>query len=57
MTLAGLHEALLVLFDWSGEHLHEFTIRSVHYSSGWLIDGLDTRAVTIDSLGLRTAIV
>ena len=53
VMLAGLHEALLVLFDWSGEHLHEFTIRSVDYSSDWLIDGLDTRTVTIDSLRLR----
>ncbi len=53
-TLAGLHAALLVLFDWSGEHLHEFTIRSISYSSDWIVDGVDTRTVTIGSLGLRT---
>ena len=53
VTLAVLHEALLVVFDWSGEHLHEFTIRSVDYSSDWLIDGVDTRNVSIDSLSLR----
>jgi Plasmid pRiA4b ORF-3-like protein len=46
-TLLLLHEALLVCLDWSGEHLHAFTIRAVDYSADWMIDGLDTRDVTI----------
>ena len=36
-TLARLHEALLVCFDWSGEWLHEFTIRAAGYSSDWMV--------------------
>ena len=39
--------------DWSGEHLHALTIRAVDYSADWMIDGLDTRNVTIESLSLR----
>ena len=31
-TLDVLHQALLVSFDWSGECLHEFTIRAAGYS-------------------------
>ena len=53
-TLAVLHEALLACFDWSGECLHEFTIRAVGYSGEWLVDAIDTRTVTIESLGLRS---
>ena len=52
-TLAVLHEALLVCFGWSGECLHEFTIRAAGYSSDWMVDALDTRDVAIESLGLR----
>ncbi len=26
LTLAGLHEVILVLFDWAGDHLYQFTI-------------------------------
>ena len=52
-TLAVLHEALLVCFDWSGECLHEFTIPAAGYSGEWLVDAIDTRTVTIESLGLR----
>jgi hypothetical protein len=52
-TLQLLHEALLVCLDWSGEHLHAFTIRAVDYSADWMIGGVDTRNVTLDSLGLR----
>lgn len=48
-----LHEALLVCLGWSGEHLHAFTIRAVGYSADWMIDGVDTRDVTIGSLSLR----
>ena len=29
VSLGVLHEALLVVFDWSGECLHEFVIRGV----------------------------
>jgi Plasmid pRiA4b ORF-3-like protein len=37
-TLDVLHEALLVCLDWSGEHLHAFTIRAVDYSSArWMV--------------------
>ena len=52
-TLDVVHEALLVCFGWSGECLHEFTIRAAGYSSDWMVDACDTRDVTIDSLGLR----
>ena len=52
-TLAVLHEALLACFDWSGECLHEFTIRAAGYSSEWVVDAIDTRGVTIESLALR----
>ena len=52
-TLQLLHEALLVCLDWSGQHLHVFTIRAVDYSADWMIDGIDTRNVTLDSLALR----
>ena len=52
-SLQLLHEALLVVFDWSGECLHEFVIRGVGYSSEWLVNGIDTRSTTLDSLGLR----
>ena len=37
-TLDRLHEALLVCFGWSGEHLHVFTIRSVGYSNNLIVD-------------------
>lgn len=53
VTLAVLHEAMLVLFGWSSEHLHEFTIRAVGYSTDWVVDAEDSRRVTLDSLGLR----
>ena len=52
-TLAVLHEALLACFGWSGECLHEFTIRAAGYSSEGLVDAIDTRTVTLGSLGLR----
>lgn len=52
-SLQVLHEALLVVFDWSGECLHEFVIRGVGYSSEWLVDGIDTRTTTLGMLGLR----
>ena len=36
-----------------GECLHEFTIRAAGYSSEWVVDAIDTRGVTIESLALR----
>ncbi len=51
--LAVLSEAMLILFGWSGEHLHEFTIRAVGYSTDWAVDADDSRKVTLDSLALR----
>ena len=53
VTLAVLHEALLILFGWSGEHLHEFTIRAVGYSTDWAVDAEDSRQVTLEAFGLR----
>ena len=52
-TLAVFNEAMLVLFGWSGEHLHEFTIRSVGYSSDWAVDAEDSRKMNLEGLGLR----
>jgi Plasmid pRiA4b ORF-3-like protein len=52
-TLAVLNEAMLILFGWSGEHLHEFTIRAVGYSTAWAVDADDSRNVTLEGLGLR----
>jgi Plasmid pRiA4b ORF-3-like protein len=52
-TLAVLNDAMLILFGWSGEHLHEFTIRAVGYSTDWVVDAEDSRNVTVDSLELR----
>ena len=52
-TLAALNDAMLILFGWSGEHLHRFTIRAVGYSTDWAVDAGDSRKVTLDSLGLR----
>ncbi len=53
VTLAVLNDAMLILFGWSGEHLHEFTIRAVDYSTDWVVDADDYRKVTLDSLELR----
>ena len=53
LWLPLLHEALLVCFGWSGEHLHVFTIRTADYSSCRIVDAVDTRDVTLDSLALR----
>jgi hypothetical protein len=53
ISLAGLHRALLTVLDWSGEHLHEFNVRSIVYSGNSIIDARNTRDVTIGSLGLR----
>ena len=53
VMLAVLSDAMLILFGWSGEHLHEFTIRAVGYSTEWAVDADDSRKVTLDSLGLR----
>ena len=47
VSLGVLREALLVVFDWSGECLHEFVIRGVGYSSDWLVDGIDTRTTNL----------
>ena len=55
VTLVVLNEAMLILFGWSGEHLHEFTIRAVGYSTDWAVDADDSRKVTLDSLGLRVS--
>ncbi len=52
-TLTVLSDAMLILFGWSGERLHEFTIRAVGYSTDWAVDAEDSRKVTLDSLGLR----
>ena len=52
-TLSVLNEAMLILFGWSGEHLHKFTIRAVGYSTDWVVDADDSRNVTLDSLELR----
>ena len=52
-TLAVLNEAMLVLFGGSGEHLHQFTIRAVGYSTDWAVDADDSRTVTLEGLGLR----
>jgi Plasmid pRiA4b ORF-3-like protein len=40
VTLAVLNEAMLILFGWSGEHLHKFTIRAVGYSTDWVVDAV-----------------
>jgi Plasmid pRiA4b ORF-3-like protein len=53
VTLAVLNDAMLILFGWSGEHLHKFTIRAVGYSTDWVVNGEDSRSVTLDSLELR----
>ncbi len=53
VTLAVLNEAMLVCFGWLGEHLHEFTIRAVGYSTDWAVDADDSETVTLDSLELR----
>ena len=53
VTLALLNEVMLVCFDWSGEHLHRFTIRAVGYSSDWAVDAADSRQATLEALGLR----
>ncbi len=53
VTLAVLNRAMLVCFGWSGEHLHEFTVRAVGYSSDWPVDAHDSRNVTLHSLELR----
>ena len=53
-SLQLLHEALLVCFGWSGDHLHEFTVRAVDYSGVWMVNAAaDTGAVTLEGLGLR----
>ena len=53
VTLAVLNEAMLVCFGWLGEHLHEFTIRAVGYSTDWAVDADDSETVTLYSLELR----
>jgi hypothetical protein len=52
-SLAVLHEALLTVFDWSDEHLHQFNIRAVMFSGAPMVDAEGTGDVTLGSLGLR----
>lgn len=41
LTLAGLHEVIVILFDWGGDHLHEFTIGRRRYADpDWVFGGL-----------------
>lgn len=48
-TLAQLHHILQFLFDWSGEHLHEFHIYGKDYGD----NGADTRDVRLRDFRLR----
>jgi len=48
-TLAQLHNILQLLFDWSGEHLHEFHI----YGKGYGSNGADTRDVRLSEFRLH----
>jgi Plasmid pRiA4b ORF-3-like protein len=48
-TLAQLHDILQFLFDWSGEHLHEFHIYGKDYGS----NGADTRDVRLSDFRLH----
>src|SRR5438105_3740992 len=48
-TLAHLHTILQILFAWSDEHLHSFSIHSREYGSS----GAPTHGVQIHNLGLH----
>jgi hypothetical protein len=48
-TLAQLHHILPFLFDWSGEHLHEFHLYGRDYGS----NGADTRDVRLSDFRLH----
>ncbi len=48
-TLAQLHDILQLVFDWSGEHLHEFHIYGRDYGS----NGADTRSVRLSDFRLH----
>jgi hypothetical protein len=48
-TLAQLHYILQLIFDWSGEHLHEFHIYGKDYGD----DGADTRDVRLSDFRLH----
>lgn len=48
-TLAQLHHILQLIFDWSGEHLHEFHIYGKDYGD----NGADTRDVRLSEFRLH----
>ena len=48
-TLAQLHHILQLIFDWSGEHLHEFHIYGKDYGD----NGADTRDVRLSDFRLH----
>ena len=49
ITLAQLHHILQLIFDWSGEHLHEFHIYGKDYGD----NGADTRDVRLSAFRLH----
>jgi hypothetical protein len=56
ITIARLHEVLQVAFDWSGEHLHRFTVHGKDYGIAYIC-GIsfedDSHQVQLADLGLR----
>ena len=48
-TLAQLHDIFQIIFDWSGEHLHEFHLYGRDYGS----NGADTRSVRLHDFRLH----
>src|SRR6266496_3375666 len=56
ITIADLHYALQIAFDWSDSHLHRFVIHGKAYGiaqSGGISFADDPRQVRLSDLGLR----
>ena len=53
LTLAGLHEAIQVLFDWYGDHLYEFTIGRRRYADPGYLDACEDDDVSLAEVAGR----
>ena len=53
LTLAGLHEVILVLFDWDGDHLYEFQIGRRRYADPYYLDACEDDGVPLAEVAGR----
>src|SRR5262245_50937415 len=53
LTLAGLHDVIQVLFDWGGDHLHEFEIGRRRYGDPEFLEDCEDDAVRLDEVAGR----